>query len=111
MKREYRVVVESAEDYPFDDNTGVGCLFRETWFHGETVHRDFGPAVTLRHPNTLVAVREEHRDEGRLSRYGGPAIIERHPISGKKIAEAWFKEGRQVQPLDPREHPLPFPSM
>ena len=98
---EYVVKVETAESLRFSDHTGQGWYLKETWTLGAVVHRDFGPAITIRHPVTLVPIQEEFYREGKLHRYSGPAVIVRDPTTGNVVMARFFEKGKERAPRDP----------
>ena len=101
-RREYTVIVE--RDQKFKDHTASGWYVRETWMQGDRISRAIGPAVTIRHPVTHIAVLEEYRDEqGRLHNLLGPAVTYRNAHSGEIESEKYFEYGVERGPpeLDP----------
>ena len=94
--KEYTVVEEVDLSQPFSDQYGKGFYVKETWYQGPIIHRRFGPAITLRHPSTLIPIREEFIQEGQIHRYGGPAVIDRDPHTGEVTSERYFEHGREV---------------
>ena len=105
MTTEYKVITNYDEDHPYSDQHGDGHYLRETWYHEGKIHRTNGPAVTLRHPVTLIAVREQFFHLGQL--HGSPAIIFRDPHSGEKLSEQSYLFGERETPEDTNA-PTPY---
>lgn len=59
------------------------------------IHRDFGPAITLRHPFTFRPIEEEYFDNGKRERYGGPAIVTYDHQSGAVTSARYFMNGKE----------------
>ncbi len=107
MKKEYEVTVEL--DREFEDEHGAGNYIRETWTQDSVVHREIGPAVTIRHPITLVAVEEQFLKLGRHHRLGQPAIIQRDKTTGDVTNEYFFEQGKEIPASHVLDTPDPSP--
>ncbi|HEX7822830.1 MAG TPA: hypothetical protein VF463_19700 [Sphingobium sp.] len=108
MAEEYIVTVEVDRNLRFTDEKGSGFYVREQWTQNSKLHRRFGPAVTIRHPETLQPIREEFYEEGRRHRFRFPALIVRDPSTGDIVELKFYENGRRVVPHDPSAPRGPF---
>ena len=101
MPTKYEVTVEPAEEYPYEDQYGVGCCMRETWRLDGKINRFIGPAVTVFHPGTGLPVMQQYYSYGKL--HGMPAVVHSDPYTGKEISRQNYIMGV----LDTGDNPIP----
>ncbi len=63
----------------------------EAYYDDGDLHREDGPAIIVRRPETGASIGEWHHARGQLHRDDGPAIISRHP-DGTIYYEAWYRD-------------------
>ncbi|MEZ5692244.1 MAG: hypothetical protein R3D99_00010 [Altererythrobacter sp.] len=67
---------------------------REQWELDGVVHRDEGPAVIFRHPETMAVMEEQYYVNGRLHRDPEPARIF-YDEDGNENGAVWYRSGRR----------------
>jgi hypothetical protein len=85
-----------------DKHNRDGCdlrwYAREEWRKDGLLHRHWGAAVSVTNPINGIVVQEEFYRNGVLSRFHGPAYIERHVYTGEITVARFFERGREVVP-------------
>lgn len=79
-----------------DTNEYTQGYERETHYLCDLVHRDDGPAIVVRNPDTNEVVREEHWKNGVLHRDDGPAIEWLSECGDKE----WYQDGKLHRDCD-----------
>ena len=96
MIKEYKVTLDADLDFG-KNKPGLrynGAAICERWELDGVTHRDEGPAVIYRHPETMQPIVEEYWVNGRRHREPEPAVIA-YDEDGNFDFGDWYRHGRR----------------